>query len=1041
VTPPPLTFITEALPEGRVGEPYEAIFQASGGVLPHRWILSGRLPRGVVLNQGALRGTPSETFEGTLVVQLRDAADQELVRNLVLRVSPARLGVTTQNLPEARVGQTYAAQLTAANGAAPYGWSAQGLPEGLECTPQGRIQGTPTAPGSAQVVVTVTDSNAGTDDATYTLRVVGEPVEVTTASLPGGRVGEPYAATLQATGGTPPLLWSPLAPLAEGLTLTPEGALGGTPTQSGSFSVRVRVTDAQGQTDDATFSLAVAPQTPSLTLETTSLPLGTAGTFYTVTLQAAGGAPPYAWSLASGTLPQGLTLAQDGALSGTPQEGGSFELRVQVQDSGGASAQADLSLSVRLPDIQITTTSLPVGQAGQPYSASLQATGSEPRAWALVGGFLPDGLALSQDGTLAGTPSAASELSFEVSVTGRYGEQARATLPLTINPAPVTTQTHYAGLLSSFVDISGAGAALLDISEQDDAVTAALDLPFVFQFYGQDHSQIYVSSNGFVSFSPTSSNSYNTALGTTSALKDGIAGFWDDLDPGDAGEVYMLTTGTAPLRRTILQWKDVDFFSGDNARLNFEIVLYESTHQIQLIYGPSTNGTASLNSVTGADATFGLVDTTGDRTVALAHAQDGAVAPGQVWLLTPSGDTYEVDGWDASFGNFSSIRATGTLVPSINSDDTSAQIPIGFTFSFFGANQTQVYATSNGLLSFVNASLDAFSNNTIPSASGPQGFIAPYWDDLHPRADGQVHHQTLGTAPWRQFVVQWSNFHPLLDDASSLNFQVVLHETSNAISVHYGVMRYSSFFSLNGASATVGLEDPAGSAGVLLSLNQERVKPGDGAWLWPRRSDDTSSYAGAGLASRFDDITLEGRRSAASDGDDVFEEVDLGFAFPYYGQTYARAAISSNGFLMLGSTEGATYTYGSAFPEPFAPNGVIAPFWDDLAPNADNNRGSVWTLTTGEAPNRAFIVQWQDTPRYANNAQSTTFEAILRESGEVELLYGAMLKGANDDHDGRSSTIGLESPDGTRGTTLAHEQPGAVRGGGEFLLWPIELAR
>jgi hypothetical protein len=84
-----------------------------------------------------------------------------------------------------------------------------------------------------------------------------------------------------------------------------------------------------------------------LTITTTSLPAGTVGTAYTTTLAATGGTPAYQWSLASGTLPAGLTLATStGVIAGTPTAPGTSSFTIQVIDSASHSATAPLSITV-----------------------------------------------------------------------------------------------------------------------------------------------------------------------------------------------------------------------------------------------------------------------------------------------------------------------------------------------------------------------------------------------------------------------------------------------------------------------------------------------------------------------------------------------------------------------------------------------------------------------------------------------------------------------------------------------------------------------
>ena len=70
------------------------------------------------------------------------------------------------------------------------------------------------------------------------------------------------------------------------------------------------------QSWDGLHSFGLAPPRPVTTVEV--LRSGRVGTAYQETLTASGGTPPYTWSVASGSLPAGVTLSAGGALSGTP---------------------------------------------------------------------------------------------------------------------------------------------------------------------------------------------------------------------------------------------------------------------------------------------------------------------------------------------------------------------------------------------------------------------------------------------------------------------------------------------------------------------------------------------------------------------------------------------------------------------------------------------------------------------------------------------------------------------------------------------------
>lgn len=101
-----------------------------------------------------------------------------------------------------------------------------------------------------------------------------------------------------------------------------------------------------------------APASPAGPAISTSpqLPAGTLGIAYSQMLAATGGAPPYTWSLAAGTLPAGLALTPDGTISGTPSTAGTYQFTVQVTDSTSASATLAVTLLIQAPDLKPLAT-------------------------------------------------------------------------------------------------------------------------------------------------------------------------------------------------------------------------------------------------------------------------------------------------------------------------------------------------------------------------------------------------------------------------------------------------------------------------------------------------------------------------------------------------------------------------------------------------------------------------------------------------------------------------------------------------------------
>lgn len=168
----------------------------------------------------------------------------------------------------------------------------------------------------------------------------------------------------------------------------------------------------------------------------------------------------------------------------------------------------------------------------------------------------------------------------------------------------------------------------------------------------------------------------------------------------------------------------------------------------------------------------------------------------------------------------------GVTAAAVTGDDTvTAALDLPFPVTFFGQRMLEYSVSSNGLLQLFPTIAGAmpsnsYTNTAIPDRAVPNGFIAAFWDDLLAVAGSRAVTRTLGTAPDRRFVVQWTQFAFFGDDRARLTFQVKLFEGAGAIEVHHcAITAGADAPRAAGGSATVGIESPDGSSGRQHSVN------------------------------------------------------------------------------------------------------------------------------------------------------------------------------------------------------------------------------
>jgi hypothetical protein len=389
IAPVPLTIATSTLPSATQSSGYSSSLQATGGTAPYTWsITSGALPAGLTLsaNNGVISGTPTASGSFTIGATVKDAGSPSQTTTATVTLSVVAAGtplaIASSTLPGGTPNQGYSATLNATGGTAPYTWSITNgvLPTGLSLTPAtGTISGTPTASSTSSLTFNVVDSSSPAQAKSVTLSLVVAPIPLvlSTSTVPSGTNGTAYASLLQASGGTTPYTWSiSVGSLPAGLTLAPAtGLISGTPTAAGTSNFNATVTDSgnPAQTKSVALSLVVAaPAPPTLTINAT-LVSGTVNTAYSSTMTATGGTPAYTWSITSGSLPAGLTLAATtGIISGTPSTSGTYNFTATVTDNGSPAQTSSAATSIVVAPPVPTgpgTTWYVRSDGGTPYTA------------------------------------------------------------------------------------------------------------------------------------------------------------------------------------------------------------------------------------------------------------------------------------------------------------------------------------------------------------------------------------------------------------------------------------------------------------------------------------------------------------------------------------------------------------------------------------------------------------------------------------------------------------------------------------------------
>jgi hypothetical protein len=148
----------------------------------------------------------------------------------------------------------------------------------------------------------------------------------------------------------------------------------------------------------------------------------------------------------------------------------------------------------------------------------------------------------------------------------------------------------------------------------------------------------------------------------------------------------------------------------------------------------------------------------------------------------------------------------GSTKLALTGDDTAQALTLPFAFRLYGKSYTTASVSANGYISFedLDPNYSTPDNQAIPDYWEPNATVYAFWDDLLVDSSAGVYTAVQGTAPNRQFIIEWRNVAFSNDLTKRVRFEIILNENGRILTQYADIAANSLE---RGGSATVGIEN------------------------------------------------------------------------------------------------------------------------------------------------------------------------------------------------------------------------------------------